>query len=130
HVIHGFEAVDALLAFVRCCPFDKATGVPARVGDPRQQAHRGMMGRKNISPKAKRLLRSHFDGFPGLEIEEIHAGSRSGILTGSRSGILTGSIIGCARVSSGTRTRRLSGSPISAIELSRVVVGHDKLPRP
>ena len=49
---------------------------------------------------------------------------------GSRSGILTGSIIGCAGVSSGTRTRRLSGSPISAIELSRVVVGHDELPRP
>jgi thiosulfate/3-mercaptopyruvate sulfurtransferase len=26
--------VDALLAFVRCCPFDELTWVPARVGDP------------------------------------------------------------------------------------------------
>jgi hypothetical protein len=33
-----------------------------------------------------------------------------------------------AGVSSGTRTRRLSGSPISAIELSRVVIGHNDLP--
>ena len=67
--------------------------------------------------KAIGLLRSHFDGFPSLDIEEIHTGSRSGTLTGSRSGTLTGSIIGVgAGVSSGTRTRRLSGSPISAID--------------
>jgi hypothetical protein len=33
-IIHGFEAVDALLAFVRCCPFDELTWAPARVGDP------------------------------------------------------------------------------------------------
>ena len=89
-----------------------------------------------LSTVAEREDRAWEDGggctnaCPSLEIEEIHAGSRSGILTGSRSGILTGSIIGGAGVSSGTRTRRLSGSPISAIELSRVVVGHDKLPRP
>ena len=33
-IIHGFETVDALLTFVRCCPFDELTWVPARVGDP------------------------------------------------------------------------------------------------
>jgi hypothetical protein len=48
---------------------------------------------------------------------------------GSRSGTLTGSTIGVrAGVSSGIRTRRLCGSPISAIELSRVVIGHNELP--
>ena len=87
------------------------------------------MGRENISPKAIGLLSSHFDGFPSLEMEEIHAGSRCGTLMGSRSGTLTGSTIGVgAGVSSGIRTRRLSGSPISAIELSRVVIGHNELP--
>src|SRR6476659_4105830 len=90
-----------------------------------------MMGRENISPKAIGLLSSHLDGFPSLEIEEIHTGSRCGILTGSRSGTLTGSTIGAgAGVSSGTRTRRLSGSPISAIDLSRVLIGHNELPSP
>src|ERR1700730_8761389 len=84
------------------------------------------MGRENISPKAIGLLSSHFDGFACLDIEEIHTGSRSGTLTGSRSGTLNGSMIGVgAGVSSGTRTRRLSGSPLSAIELSRVVIGHN-----
>jgi hypothetical protein len=88
-----------------------------------------MMARENISPKAIGLLSSHFDGFACLDIEEIHTGSRSGTLTGSRSGTLTGSISGAgAGVSSGTRTRRLSGSPISAIKLSRVVIGHNDLP--
>ena len=48
----------------------------------------GHYGRENISPKAIGLLSSHFDGFPSLKIEEIHAGSRCGILTGSRSGTL------------------------------------------
>jgi hypothetical protein len=33
-----------------------------------------------------------------------------------------------AGVSSGTRTRRRSGWPISAIKLSRVVIGHNDLP--
>ena len=82
------------------------------------------MRREDISPKAIGFLSSHLDGFPRLEIEEIHAGT----LTGSRSGALTGLTIGAgAGVSLGTRTRRLSGSPISAIELSRVVIGHREL---
>ena len=33
-LIHGLEAMDALLAFVRCCPFDELTWMPARIGDP------------------------------------------------------------------------------------------------
>jgi hypothetical protein len=33
-----------------------------------------------------------------------------------------------AGVSLGIRTRRLSGAPISAIELSSVLIGHDSLP--
>ena len=54
-----------------------------------------------------------FHCFPGLNIEEIHAGSRSGTLTGN---LGSGTIGVCAGVSSGTRTRRLSGTPISAID--------------
>src|SRR5262249_22777164 len=115
-IIHGFEAVDALLAFVRCRPFDEPTRVPARVGDKRQEAHGTIIGREDISPQAVGLLSSHFDGLTGLDVEEIHAGSRSGTLTRSRLGTLTGSIFGDAGVSSGTRPRGLSGSPISAID--------------
>src|SRR5262249_47745233 len=77
-VIHGLVAVNALLPLIRRGPLDELKWMPALVGDPGQQADWGAVRRKDISPEAICHLRSDLDGFPGPQIEEIHAGSRSG----------------------------------------------------
>ena len=85
------------------------------------------MRRKNVSPKAISLLGANFDSFPGPNIEEVHAGSRSGTLTGV---LGAGAMRSGAGASLGTRTRRFSGSPISAIASSiKNLVNETYLPK-
>jgi hypothetical protein len=78
---------------------------------------------ENIAPKAKCDLCAYLDVVPGFDVEEIHTGWSSGTLTGGlRSGTTTGEGAGC---SSGTRMRRFSGFPISAIGYSFLIFNVD-----
>jgi hypothetical protein len=108
--------VDTLLAFIWRRPLNEPMRIPTRIESPRQQVNGIMM--ESISPEAIGRLRSNFDLFASLDIKKIHAGSRSGILTGS-----TGAGNGA---SLGTRMRRRSGLPISA--MSPLLISSDPLP--
>src|SRR5207245_92896 len=96
-VIHGFIAMDALLAHIRRRPLDELAPMPTLAGDPGQQAKRSLVRWEDIAPKAKSDLCAYLDVVPGSDVEEIHTGWSSGTLTGVlRSGTTTGEGAGCS----------------------------------